>query len=195
MRHAFTRAAISFLCAAALGLPGAASAHGSVSMEKDVCKLAAGPYVMHFTGYQPERTRAEFCEDIPNKGHTVIVLDLLDDAVRDMPLQVKFVRADAGPPATAPAIFSSTARTYPTGSVAVDYTFENEGDFVGVVTLGSPSIYVAEFPFSVGKSRMWMHFLIGAAALAAAAGLLFLVAHRRLRQAVIRSSQTKERHV
>ena len=174
MRTRVHRAAALAVCliSSAAGLSGAA-AHGSVSMDKDVCKLTAGPYVMHFTGYQPERTRAEFCEDIPATGHSVIVLDLLDDAVRDMTLQLKLVRAGDGPAATASAIFSTPLRTYPTGSVAIDYEFSAPGDYVGVVTLGSPPAYVAEFPFSVGKSRMPLHLAIGAVGLAGAGALAF----------------------
>jgi len=38
---------------------------------------------MHFAGYQPDSSRSEFCEDIPRVGRTVIVLDFIDDALRD----------------------------------------------------------------------------------------------------------------
>ena len=50
---------------AAVFIAGEATAHGGLSMEKDYCKLRIGPYVMHFTGYQPgDGYRKEFCEDI-----------------------------------------------------------------------------------------------------------------------------------
>ncbi|MDH5739441.1 MAG: hypothetical protein OEY77_03865, partial [Nitrospira sp.] len=51
-------------------------AHGGLSMAEDMCKLTIGPYMMHFSGYQPESTQEkQFCEDIPATGQTIVVLD------------------------------------------------------------------------------------------------------------------------
>ena len=62
---------------------GVVWAHGGLAMEQDMCKLTVGPYMMHFAGYQEDAQRTEFCEDIPHKGPTIIVLDAVDTALRD----------------------------------------------------------------------------------------------------------------
>src|SRR5713226_77813 len=69
-----------------------ASGHGGLTMDKDFCKLRAGPYVMHFTGYQPEGGQKEFCEDIPQTGRTIIVLDYVDERLRRLPVELHIVR-------------------------------------------------------------------------------------------------------
>ena len=65
---------VGWLCA------GLVWAHGGLSMEQDMCKLTVGPYMMHFAGYQEDAQRTEFCEDIPHKGPTIVVLDMVDPA-------------------------------------------------------------------------------------------------------------------
>ena len=82
---------------AAVLIAGEATAHGGLSMEKDYCKLRIGPYVMHFTGYQPgDGYRKEFCEDIPSTGATIVVLDFIDDVLRDLPVALRIIRDDGG---------------------------------------------------------------------------------------------------
>src|SRR5258705_4420405 len=70
--------------------PALVSAHGGVSVENDMCKLRVGPYQMHFTGYQPiSAPEVEVCEDIPKTGQTIIVLDYIDEKLRDLPVEVR----------------------------------------------------------------------------------------------------------
>ena len=58
-----------------------------------MCKLRVGPYLMHFTGYQPQTApELEFCEDIPGTGPTIIVLDYLDAKLRDLPVEARIIR-------------------------------------------------------------------------------------------------------
>src|ERR1039457_7365596 len=82
---------------AAVFIAGEANAHGGLSMEKDYCKLRIGTYVMHFTGYQPgDGYRKEFCEDIPSTGATIVVLDFIDDELRDLPVACSVIRGGRG---------------------------------------------------------------------------------------------------
>jgi hypothetical protein len=171
--------------ALALGLSAVhAEAHGGLSMERDTCKLRIGSYVMHFTGYQPDSSAArEFCEDIPEIGRTVIVLDYLDDALRDLPVEVRIIR-NTGDESDLEkvTVFEKPPAVYPRGSVAVEYTFPEPGRFVGLVTVGgSGPQLVSRFPFAVGTSGFWMKiFYVGAAAAALAAGAaLFLYSSRK----------------
>ena len=57
-------------------LISAAYAHGGVGMVDNRCVLRIGQDLMFFTGYQPQSSREEFCDDVPNTGQTVVALDM-----------------------------------------------------------------------------------------------------------------------
>lgn len=130
-------------------------AHGSLSMEKDMCKLQLGKYSLHFTGYQPEATGSEeFCEDIPKTGSVVIALDAIDAELREMPIEVRIIQ-DAGEKGDVEAVtvLHLAPQRYPTGSISIEHQFDQPGKFVGLVNAGENGEHVSRFPFSVGISR------------------------------------------
>ena len=144
---ALPRALAALLCVYA----GAALAHGGLTMEKDTCKLQLGRDVIHFTGHQPDRAETEeFCEDIPGTGRTIIVLDDVEHALRDTPLEFRIVRAGIQGAVDAAVVVRLPPRAYPTGSVSLEYGFAEPGQFVGIVTDGARGKLVSRFPFSVG---------------------------------------------
>lgn len=178
-----------------LGAAGPVWAHGGVSIEDDRCVLKLGGYLMHFTGYQPQQTGAqEFCEDIPITGLAVIVLDAVDDALRDMPIEVRVLRdvqnlgngaqvQDLGDAAAieAATIAHLPAATHATGSLTLQYAFSEPGRYIGYVH-ARPAVgdeVTAVFPFAVGGgSRQWRLYaavIVGTVLLAAG---LFAVATR-----------------
>ena len=72
---------------------GVASAHGKVAMEQDSCMRRAGDSMVHLSAYQPQHEpKAHYCTDIPNGGETFLVIDLVDQALRDMPVGIRIVR-------------------------------------------------------------------------------------------------------
>lgn len=128
-------------------------AHGSLSMEEDLCKLWIGPYSMHFVGYQPDETAAEeFCEDIPATGRTIVVLDFIETELRDLPTEVRIIR-DTGSETDLDSItvLHMPPQLYPRGTLNFKHTFEEAGNFVGLVTVRGESDMVARFPFAVGS--------------------------------------------
>lgn len=154
--------------ALALGLfqSDSASAHGGVSFERDMCVMKIGPYKMHFTGYEPETKQSqEFCEDIPDTGKAIIVLDEVDKVLKRMELDFRVVRDDkqlgvnaqyeqlGGPQAIeASSMFYKKPEVYPHGTVTFDLNFD-KGNYIGVVTLNDPETkqnFISVFPFSVG---------------------------------------------
>lgn len=154
----------------------AALAHGGLSIDKDMCKLRVGPYVMHFVGYQPGVSGAkEFCEDIPLTGATTVVMDALDGVLREMPIEVRIVRdtGDGRELESAP-VLHIPPRLYPGGSVSFDHNFERPGRFVGYVRAGDQGQHVARFPFSVGEGSGNGSFYLAFAGLAAAAAGLYV---------------------
>ena len=150
----------SRLAAAALSVCcGGAAAHGGLSMDEDTCKLRVGRYLMHFAGYQPEGARGprEFCEDIPETGRTIVVLDYLNDELRDLPTEVRIIR-DTGSEVDLErvTVLHLQAKRYPTGSLNFELNFTEPGKFVGLVTVGDAEKLTSRFPFSVGASRAWL---------------------------------------
>ena len=72
---------------------GVAGAHGKVAMEQDSCMRRAGTSMVHLSAYQPKNEpKAHYCTEIPNEGETFLVIDLIDQALRDMPVGIKIVR-------------------------------------------------------------------------------------------------------
>ena len=168
-------------------LPGSASAHGGISMERDGCKLRLGPYYMHFTGYQVRGYGAntEFCEDIPATGNTIIVMDAVDSALRGVPIAIRIVRDMVTGPENEGeldqiSVVNLPPKIYPTGSVSLEYSFDQPGRFVGLVTAGEHGEYVSRFPFSVGIDRSaYKLYLLLAAILVAVFGLYRYAVRRR----------------
>ncbi len=158
----------------AASLPGPATGHGGVAMDKDVCKLRLGPYVMHFTGYQVRNFggNTEFCEDIPALGKTILVMDAVDPVLREIPITARIVRdvgggnklTEMGSEIDKVTIVKIPEKVYPTGSLSMEYDFKQPGYFVGVVTAGPHGEYVSMFPFSVGVNRnaYWLYAFLAA---------------------------------
>jgi hypothetical protein len=163
-----------------------AHAHGGLAMAEDMCKLTVGPYMMHFSGFQPEASYSEqFCEDIPKTGHTVVVLDYIEKELRALPLEVRIIK-DTGSEQDLQAVtvFHKPAQVYPTGSVDFEYTFDKPGKFIGLVTVSDKEQYVSRFPFSVGESKpIWRSltsiYMVPVAAVLAVALVVFFTLSRR----------------
>lgn len=159
-------------------------AHGGLSMDADMCKLKVGVHTMHFAGYQEDAQRSEFCEDIPKTGRTIVVLDALDDALRDMPIEVRIVRKVDGPVDSAPAVYSLSPRLYPRGTVTLNHDFNKPGDYVGLVYAGEHRQHTAVFPFSVGADRTTPKIAAAVAALVLLGLGGYFFARQRLNRAV-----------
>jgi hypothetical protein len=169
---------------ASIAAAGEVAAHGGLSMDKDYCKLRIGPYLMHFTGYQPQGDYSkEFCEDIPSIGPTIIVLDFVDDRLRDLVTEVRIVRDGGEPDLDRATVFRLPPKVYSTGSLSFDYTFVDAGNYVGLVTVGDGDRrMLARFPFSVGASR-WLRYAAAALAVMLLAAAYAYWARRRARKA------------
>jgi hypothetical protein len=165
--------AIALAVLGLLAMAGAATAHGSLTMDQDRCVLRLGKMLIHFAGYQPDKERTtEFCEDIPNVGRTVVVLDFVDDKLRDIPIEVRIIRDDGTMDDHGkPAVLSVPAKLYPTGTLTFSHTFDAPGKFVGLVmassTPSTTSMSMARFPFSVGTAgaKAWTRYTLLAAGL------------------------------
>lgn len=68
-------------------------AHGRVSLEEDSCVRQVGENMVHLSAYQPQYDESgHYCTDISMAGDTYLVIDLIDSALRNMPVAVKVFR-------------------------------------------------------------------------------------------------------
>ena len=192
-------AAWGSLLLAALLLAGPAMAGGGVILRGDSCIIEIGFYDANFTAYQPRTSgNAEFCEDLPDTGETIFVLDYLHGSLREVPVDFRIVKDTTGLGRFVQhedilalenldeiTVFYAPPSVKSGASFRIEHSFEENGDYVGLVTAGHPSndsIYNAVFPFTVGAVRYpyWLSAVI--------VGLLMLLL---LRQAVKSKSGTE----
>ena len=163
------RLGAAWLVATVLFTSGA-YAHGGVSVQNNKCIMKIGPDIMFFTGYQPQYSREEFCDDIPNAGQMVVALDMQEKELRDMTTEIRIIKdlgthttlngypyltdAELGDTATlGPAtVYYSQPKKYPTGTLTFQHDFPETGKFIGIVTVKNDhgQTYVSQFPFTVG---------------------------------------------
>lgn len=153
---------------------GDAHAHGGVSMEDDVCIMKIGGYRAHFSGYQPEfRATQEFCEDIPELGKAIIVLDFVDPALRkhvvefrvlnDVRQLGKGARYEAlGTPEEiqAATLFHLPPQAYPRGTLTFEQQFQTAAWYIGMLSATDPATGTtvhSVFPFQVGVRNPWRY--------------------------------------
>jgi hypothetical protein len=167
-------AALLLLSLLAVSVP--AAAHGRLGAAEGRCRLFIGPDTMTFTGYLPDASKNEFCEDIPDIGHTIIALDAEQDELREMPVEIRIVKDVGGEEKENADLEAVTVayrppRTYPSGTINFEHNFPDAGYFVGIVTVTGEhgERWVSRFPFSVGKSffrTLPYYILMGAAVIA-----------------------------
>ena len=72
-------------------------AGGGVVLEDDVCIIWIDFYSAHFTAYQPDSSGNEqFCEDLPDTGETIFVLDYLHQSLKEVPVDFRIIRDVTG---------------------------------------------------------------------------------------------------
>lgn len=73
---------------------GIAGAHGKVSMKDDTCtRRLDDSSMVHLSAYQHQHeSNDEYCTEIPREGDTLLVIDLADQALRDIPMDIRIVR-------------------------------------------------------------------------------------------------------
>jgi hypothetical protein len=169
---------VRFLGALLLGVAGCAGqayAHGGVSIDQGQCVMKIGPDTMTFTGYQPQKSREQFCDDIPDVGSTIIVLDAQQDELRDMALEIRILRnvgqKDDSENMDANTEIYVAPKKYKTGTLNFEYNFAKNGNFIGLVKARSDDgtkEYISRFPFAVGETankNFYTAVVLGAAGL------------------------------
>jgi hypothetical protein len=163
-----------------------AQAHGRLGAAEGRCKLFIGPDTMNFTGYLPEASKNEFCEDIPSTGPMIMVLDAEQAELRDMKIELRIVKDVAAAASDDENLEAITVAykpplMYPSGTVNFEHDFKEGGYFVGIVTvLGDHGErWVSRFPFSVDRTFMRDLPVYLTLALGVIAAFVIYLIHRR----------------
>ena len=172
---------ITFFCLlillAVLSAGEAAHAHGGVVEEDDLCIIKVNYLRAHFKVYQPlVAGHTQYCEDLPVASESVFVMEYQHDSLSGMPIDFRIIRDVTGKGRFARMedieriddLESATVYYRPPGIepdiYLVNYTFEEEGEFIGIVSAQHPQtgkIYAAVFPFEVGFTGLgyWPFFI------------------------------------
>ncbi len=167
MESALSRVRLSLVVLWLLGWPQLAVPHGGVVFEEDNCVLNLGFLQAHFTGYQPQtRGSEEFCEDLPDVGESIFVIDYLHDFLKEMPVEFRIIAdqqnfgifanwddVNSLPDIESQTVFYRPPITEPTGVLTVRHEFTDPGAYIGIVVAEHPTEnkhYNAVFYFEVG---------------------------------------------
>ena len=157
------------LLAGGVSIPSLTYAHGSITADGDICVIQIGFYRAHFKIFQPVTSEAqEFCEDIPDFGESIFVMEYLHQGLGSIPIDFRIINNVTGL-----GLFAGlqdvqeiedieAATVFYQGPIiesdvfTVMHKFEESGDFLGIVTARHPEtgqLYTAVFPFQVGYTR------------------------------------------
>jgi hypothetical protein len=116
MKHVTGIGATGLMLLAVLSNPGVAAAHGTASGEDDPCLRRVGEKVVHFNAYQPQyQLKDQYCTDIPKEGDTVLVVDLVDPALRNELVGMRVVKGNGRNEAEGEIVADIRPSTHPDG--------------------------------------------------------------------------------
>ncbi|MEO8992086.1 MAG: hypothetical protein ABI284_00100 [Nitrosospira sp.] len=133
MNKEVIRLGASTLVLAAALYSGVAGAHGRVAMEEDTCMRRLGDNSMvHLSAYQPQYEPSDqYCTEIPKGGDTFLVVDLVDPALREIPIGVRIVK---GTHETEDETVSYLRPTYHPDGVIKGETSLDKGEYTVFIT-------------------------------------------------------------
>ena len=68
-------------------------AHGSVTLEEDMCLLEMGYTSAHFKIYQTTSSgHDQYCEDIPYVAESIFVMEYLHDSLKEIPIEFRIIK-------------------------------------------------------------------------------------------------------
>jgi hypothetical protein len=117
----------------------------------DPCERRLGASLVHLTLYQPDfDPDAEYCNEVPRQGKTVVVVDVEGDRLRQGPIALEMIASDAS---GLRKILSVPPRIYRRGVVDAEVTLDSGSDYLVRVVLldaaGQTAIPLT-FPIRVG---------------------------------------------
>lgn len=165
------------ICLFGAFVPRNAIGHGGVVEEDDLCVIKVNYLSAHFKIYQPGVAgHKQYCEDLPVAAESVFVMEYQHQLLSKMPIDFRIIRditgkgrfariedVDAIDDIGSATVFYKPPTVEP-DVYRVNVEFEEEGDFIGIVSAQHPStgkVYAAVFPFEVGYTGLgyWPFFI------------------------------------
>ncbi len=144
----------------------------------NMCMVMFGYDMIHITMFQPDKSRSEYCSEIPAAGRTIMVFDIETPAFRDLPLELRVIR-DPLTPVTKDTDLEALTELhlpptkYTKGTFSVEHNFTSNGHYIGLVTLTRENGQreTEQFKFMVGETLWaWVPQIAGTVLIA---GMLF----------------------
>lgn len=124
---------MAFLLVAAL-YPGAAVAHEGAELDVDPCVRWVGESAVHFSSYQPQyELKAQYCTEIPKTGETFLVVDLVDPALRNVPVGLQIVKGNGRNETGAQTVADWRPSRHPAGVISGETNLD-EGLYRVIIT-------------------------------------------------------------
>src|SRR5580765_1250796 len=118
LRHMTRTGSLVLLLVAAL-YSCAAVAHEGMDLEVDPCVRWVGESAVHFNAYQPQyELKGQYCTDIPKTGETFLVVDLMDPALRTVPVGMRIVKGNGSNAVEARTVADWHPSHHPTGVIS-----------------------------------------------------------------------------
>ncbi|MBC7840115.1 MAG: hypothetical protein H7Y39_15985 [Nitrospiraceae bacterium] len=134
MNKHMTRVRFIVLLLVAALYPGAAVAHEGMDLEVDPCVRWVGESAVHFSSYQPQyELKTQYCTDIPKTGETFLVVDLVDPALRNVPVGLQIVKGNGRNEAEAQTVADWRPSRHPAGVISGETTLD-EGLYRVIIT-------------------------------------------------------------
>ncbi|TKB71771.1 MAG: hypothetical protein E8D46_16730 [Nitrospira sp.] len=134
MNKQMTRVSFIVLLLVAALYPGAAVAHEGAELEVDPCVRWVGESAVHLSSYQPQyELKAQYCTDIPKTGETFLVVDLVDPALRNVPVGLQIVKGNGRNEAGAQTVADWRPSRHPAGVISGETNLD-EGLYRVIIT-------------------------------------------------------------
>lgn len=144
-------------------------------LESAACTIQVDFYSVQLTAYQPDSSgNTQFCHELPDTGHTIMVLDYLHPSLKEVPVDFRIIRDVTGQGGFVKlkhieeiqdieqqTIFYQPPAIEADASLQIEYEIKEKGWYIGIINAAHPSndrIYTAVFPFEVGATKV-SHFL------------------------------------
>ncbi len=100
----------------------------------DPCRKTIGASLLHMTLYQPHfDPDAEYCEELPRAGKTVVVVDVTEGELRQAPISVEVVAVNAA--GESRTVLSLPPQVYPRGIADSEMVFDEGNNYLARVTV------------------------------------------------------------
>jgi hypothetical protein len=145
----------------------------------NMCMVMFGYDMIHITVFQPDKSRSEYCSEIPSTGRAIMVFDIETPAFRDLPLELRIIRDPLTPVGKDTDLEPLTevhvpAKKYSKGTFSIEHNFTSNGHYIGLVTLtrANGEKQTEQFKFMVGETLWaWVPQIAGTVLIA---GMVFV---------------------